>query len=73
MRHISVPLLMLALALKSTLALAVGMVPETSLLLLPGQSIIAKAGRSLSGDRQVTFYPASRYGVQVPSYTADVR
>ncbi|MGR7464189.1 fimbria/pilus chaperone family protein [Klebsiella aerogenes] len=41
--------------------------------ILPGQSISAKAGRSLSGDRQVTFYPASRYGVQVPSYTADVR
>lgn len=41
--------------------------------ILPGESLSASAGRSLSGDRQVTLYPASRYGVQVPSYTADLK
>lgn len=41
--------------------------------ILPGQSLTTKATHSLSGDRQVTFYPASRYGVQVPDYTATLK
>lgn len=40
--------------------------------ILPGQSLTIKAPHSLSGDRQVVIYPASRYGVQMPAYTTAI-
>jgi len=41
--------------------------------ILPGQTLTINAGRSLSGERQVTMYPASRYGVPMPAYTTNIR
>lgn len=38
--------------------------------LLPGQRITLSSATSLSADNTVRFVPASRYGVQVPEYTA---
>lgn len=40
--------------------------------LLPGESLSAKAKNSLNADKQIKFYPASRYGVQVSSYTTNL-
>lgn len=40
--------------------------------ILPGHTLTAEAKQSLSGNRQIKFLPASRYGVQVASYTADL-
>lgn len=38
--------------------------------ILPGQTLNAQANKSLSGDSQLKFFPASRYGIDVASYTA---
>lgn len=38
--------------------------------ILPGQTLTAQAKTSLAGDSQLKFFPASRYGIEVPSYTA---
>ncbi|MFU0448662.1 fimbria/pilus chaperone family protein [Pseudocitrobacter faecalis] len=38
--------------------------------ILPGQTLTAKSKQSLEGDGQLKFFPASRYGIQVASYTA---
>lgn len=38
--------------------------------ILPGQTLTAQAKSSLAGDSQLKFFPASRYGIDVPSYTA---
>lgn len=41
--------------------------------ILPGQSMDVHTDKPVSGIKQVKFVPASRYGIQVPSYTADVK
>lgn len=38
--------------------------------ILPGQILSARANTSLAGNNQLKFFPASRYGIDVPSYTA---
>lgn len=40
--------------------------------ILPGQTLTAKTDKNISSASQVKFFPASRYGVQVPSYTANI-
>jgi P pilus assembly chaperone PapD len=41
--------------------------------ILPGQTLSTTAPMSLVGNTQIKFYPASRYGVEVPSYTASIQ
>ncbi|MDK9607143.1 fimbria/pilus chaperone family protein [Lelliottia wanjuensis] len=38
--------------------------------ILPGQTLSAQANTSLAGNSQLKFFPASRYGIDVPSYIA---
>lgn len=38
--------------------------------ILPGQTLTAQAKTSLKGDSQIKFFPASRYGIDIPSYIA---
>ncbi|WBM68767.1 fimbria/pilus chaperone family protein [Buttiauxella sp. WJP83] len=40
--------------------------------ILPGQTLNAQANKSLAGDSQLKFFPASRYGIDVASYTANL-
>lgn len=40
--------------------------------ILPGQTLTANSTQSLAGDHQLQFFPASRYGIQVASYTASL-
>jgi P pilus assembly chaperone PapD len=39
--------------------------------ILPGESLDIALTKSLSGNNKVKFFPASRYGVEVPSFIAD--
>lgn len=39
--------------------------------ILPGESLDIALTRSVSGNNKVKFFPASRYGVEVPSFIAD--
>ncbi|EKT1613049.1 fimbria/pilus periplasmic chaperone [Salmonella enterica] len=38
--------------------------------ILPGETLDVSVQKSLSGETSVRFYPASRYGIEVPSFTA---
>ena len=38
--------------------------------ILPGHVMSVQAKNSVAGDSQLKFFPASRYGIEVPSYTA---
>ncbi|ASG89711.1 fimbria/pilus chaperone family protein [Salmonella enterica] len=38
--------------------------------ILPGETMDVSVPKSLSGEKSVRFYPASRYGIEVPSFTA---
>ncbi|HCL5076648.1 TPA: fimbria/pilus periplasmic chaperone [Salmonella enterica] len=38
--------------------------------ILPGETLDVKMQNGIAGDTSVRFYPASRYGVEVPSFTA---
>ena len=39
--------------------------------ILPGESLNIALTKSISGSNKVKFFPASRYGVEVPSFVAD--
>jgi P pilus assembly chaperone PapD len=41
--------------------------------ILPGETMTASVGKTVSGNNKVKFFPASRYGVEVPSYIADLK
>ncbi|MEH0887183.1 fimbria/pilus chaperone family protein [Enterobacter sp. UNJFSC 003] len=47
-----------------------GMLAKT--YLLPGQSMTVDMKKNVSGNNKVKFFPASRYGVEVPSFTTDL-
>lgn len=38
--------------------------------ILPGETLDVSVQKSLTGEKSVRFYPASRYGIEVPSFTA---
>ncbi|MBS3048590.1 fimbria/pilus chaperone family protein [Enterobacter mori] len=38
--------------------------------ILPGETMDVQVKSGLSGDKSVRFFPASRYGIEVPSFTA---
>ncbi|MEX9253163.1 fimbria/pilus chaperone family protein [Pseudenterobacter timonensis] len=38
--------------------------------ILPGETLEISAPENRAGDKSVRFYPASRYGIEVPSFTA---
>lgn len=38
--------------------------------ILPGETMNVEVKSAVSGDKSVLFYPASRYGIEVPSFTA---
>lgn len=38
--------------------------------ILPGETLEVAVKKSISGDQSVRFYPASRYGINVPDFTA---
>ncbi|KDF18038.1 fimbria/pilus chaperone family protein [Citrobacter europaeus] len=40
--------------------------------ILPGESITLSLNKDTGGDKQVKFFPASRYGVEVPSFIAEL-
>ncbi|MBE4855183.1 MULTISPECIES: fimbria/pilus chaperone family protein [Enterobacter cloacae complex] len=40
--------------------------------ILPGETMTVSMGKSVSGNNKVKFFPASRYGVEVPSFIADL-
>ena len=40
--------------------------------ILPGESITLTLSKDTGGDKQVKFFPASRYGVEVPSFIAEL-
>lgn len=40
--------------------------------ILPGETLDVELEKSIAGDTKAQFFPASRYGVEVPSYTADL-
>ncbi|HIF6298705.1 TPA: fimbria/pilus chaperone family protein [Klebsiella michiganensis] len=40
--------------------------------ILPGESMTVSMGKSVSGNNKVKFFPASRYGVEVPSFISDL-
>ena len=47
-----------------------GTLPKT--YILPGQSMTATLKKTVSGDNKVKFFPASRYGVEVPSFVSEL-
>ena len=49
---------------------AVGQLKKT--YILPGETLTATLNKSASGDSKVKFFPASRYGVEVPSFITDL-
>lgn len=40
--------------------------------ILPGETMTVSMGESVSGNTKVKFFPASRYGVEVPSFISDL-
>ena len=40
--------------------------------ILPGETLTADMKKKVSGDSSVKFFPASRYGVEVPSFTSEL-
>lgn len=40
--------------------------------ILPGETMTVSMGKSVSGNTKVKFFPASRYGVEVPSFISDL-
>ncbi|HDS4386724.1 TPA: fimbria/pilus periplasmic chaperone [Enterobacter roggenkampii] len=40
--------------------------------LLPGETMTAALNKTSSGDSHVKFFPASRYGIEVPSFTSEL-
>lgn len=40
--------------------------------ILPGETMTASLNKTTIGDRSVKFFPASRYGVEVPSFTSEL-
>lgn len=38
--------------------------------ILPGETLDVSVSKAISGDKSVRFYPASRYGINVPDFTA---
>ena len=40
--------------------------------ILPGETMTVSVGKSVSGNNNVKFFPASRYGVEVPSFISDL-
>ncbi|MFH2244200.1 fimbria/pilus chaperone family protein [Enterobacter sichuanensis] len=40
--------------------------------ILPGETMTVSMGKSVSGNTKVKFFPASRYGVEVPSFITDL-
>lgn len=40
--------------------------------ILPGESLDVELEKNVAGDTKVQFFPASRYGIEVPSFTADL-
>lgn len=40
--------------------------------ILPGETLEVQVPKSLAGEKSVRFYPASRYGIEVPSFTASL-
>jgi P pilus assembly chaperone PapD len=40
--------------------------------ILPGETMTVSMGKSVSGNNKVKFFPASRYGVEVPSFISDL-
>jgi P pilus assembly chaperone PapD len=40
--------------------------------ILPGETMTVSMGKSVSGNNNVKFFPASRYGVEVPSFISDL-
>ncbi|MEZ6878264.1 fimbria/pilus chaperone family protein [Enterobacter sp. KBR-315C3_2022] len=49
---------------------AVGMLKKT--YILPGETLTTTLDKSSGSDNKVKFFPASRYGVEVPSFTTDL-
>lgn len=47
-----------------------GNLPKTYILLR--QSMTATLKKAVSGDNKVKFFPASRYGVEVPSFVSEL-
>ena len=47
-----------------------GTLPKT--YILPGQSMTATLKKTVSGDNKVKFFPASCYGVEVPSFVSEL-
>ena len=41
--------------------------------ILPGETMTVSMGKSVSGNTKVKFFPASRYGVEVPSFISDLK
>lgn len=40
--------------------------------ILPGETLNVSVAKSITGDSKAKFFPASRYGIEVPSFTADL-
>ncbi|MHA0970821.1 fimbria/pilus chaperone family protein [Enterobacter cloacae] len=40
--------------------------------ILPGETMTVSMGKSVSGNTKVKFFPASRYGVEVPNFISDL-
>lgn len=38
--------------------------------ILPGETLDVSVAKAVSGDKSIRFYPASRYGINVPDFTA---
>lgn len=49
---------------------AVGTLNKT--YILPGETLTTNVNKTASGDNKVKFFPASRYGVEVPSFITDL-
>lgn len=49
---------------------AVGKLSKT--YILPGETLTATLDKAANSDNKVQFFPASRYGVEVPSFTTDL-
>lgn len=40
--------------------------------ILPGETLNVLLTKGIAGDKKAKFFPASRYGIEVPSFTADL-
>lgn len=40
--------------------------------ILPGETLNITVSKNINGDNKVQFYPASRYGIEVPSFISDL-